>query len=104
MSAERSGQQRQVDENYIAFRALLGELMRTNPGRTALMQDGKVVACFDTDGDAVRAGRLLGGPFSIQEITDEPVDLGYFSRFGGTGSNRGRADLHLAGSHTSARS
>lgn len=79
MSRERSDQQRQVDENYIAFKALLGELMRTDPGRTALMQDGKVVACFDTDGDAVTAGRLLGGPFSIQEITNEPVDLGYFS-------------------------
>ena len=85
MSRERSDQKRQVDENYIAFKALLGELMRTDPGRTALMQDGKVVACFDTDGDAVTAGRLLGGPFSIQEITNEPVDLGYFSHVGGTG-------------------
>lgn len=86
MSKKQSDQQKQVDDNYIAFKALLGELMKTDAGRTALMQDGKVVACFDTDGDAVRAGRLLGGPFSIQEITKEPVDLGYFSHVGNIGS------------------
>lgn len=76
-------QQAEVDRNYRVFREKLDQLLKTDRGRTALMQNGKVVACFDTDGDAIRAGhRLLDGPFSIQEITRDPIDLGYHSHVG----------------------
>ena len=89
MSTERklradSDQQREVDRNYEAFEGMLSELLKTDAGRTALMRDGKVIACFDTDRDAVEAGRAMFADrrFSIQEITDVPVDLGYFSHAG----------------------
>ena len=83
LSTGRGDQQKEVDRNYESFKEQLGALLKTDAGRTALMQDGKVVACFDTDGDAIRAGRrLLKGPFSIQEITSEPIDLGYYSYVG----------------------
>ena len=89
MSTERklrtdSDQQREVDRNYEAFEGMLSELLKTDAGRTALMRDGKVIACFDTDRDAVEAGRAMFADrrFSMQEIDDCSVDLGWFSRFG----------------------
>ena len=73
-------QQAQVDQNYEAFKQQLHELMKSDPGRTALMQNGEVIACFDTDRDAYVSGsRLLNGPFSLQEIRETPIDLGYYS-------------------------
>lgn len=76
-----SSQQQEVDRNYEAFKEMLPDLLRTDENRFALMNDRKVVACFDTSRDAMQAGRaLLGGKrFSVQEITRRPIDLGYFS-------------------------
>lgn len=87
MSTERrtaDSQQQEVDRNYKAFKTMLPELIESDAGRTALMRDGKVVACFDTGRDAIQAGRAMfeDRRFSIQEITHRAVDLGYFSRFG----------------------
>ena len=77
-------QQQEVDRNYEAFKKMLPGLLKSNPGRTALMRDGEVIACFDTDRDAIEAGRTFfkDRRFSIQEITRRRVDLGYFSRAG----------------------
>ena len=77
-------QQQEVDRNYEAFKKMLPDLLKSNPGRTALMRDGEVIACFDTDRDAIEAGRTFfkDRRFSIQEITRRRVDLGYFSRAG----------------------
>ena len=81
-TAER--RQREVDRNYEAFKKLLPSLRKSDPGRTALMRDGEVVMCFDTERDAIEAGRRFfeDRRFSIQKIGSRPVDLGYFSRFG----------------------
>lgn len=77
-------QQQEVDRNYEAFKKLLPDLLESDPGRTALMRDGKVIACFDTDRDAIEAGRKIfeDRRFSIQEITRRRIDLGIFSRAG----------------------
>lgn len=78
----RDEQQKEVERNYAAFKALLPELLKSDARRFALMRGGKVVTCFDTSRDAIEAGRQLfqDRPFSIQEITDRSIDLGYFSR------------------------
>ncbi len=83
-TAAADSQQQEVDRNYKAFKTMLPELIKSDAGRTALMRDGKVVACFDTGRDAIQAGRTMfeDQPFSIQEITNRAVDLGYFSHFG----------------------
>lgn len=83
-TAEVDCQQQEVDRNYEAFKTMLPELLKNDAGRTALMRGGKVVACFDTDRDAIEAGRKMfeDQRFSIQEITNRAVDLGYFSRVG----------------------
>ena len=81
-------QQQEVDRNYEAFKKVLPELLESDPGRTALMRDGKVIACFDTDRDAIEAGRTFfeDRRFSIQEVTRRGIDLGYFSRVGVLGT------------------
>jgi len=46
------------------------------------MRDGKVVEFFDTARDAYVAGSALFKTdqlFSVQEIVETPVDLGFFS-------------------------
>ena len=73
-------QQEEVDRNYKAFKKMLSELIESDAGRFALMQNGELVACFDTNRDAQQAGNMLESKlFSIQKITSTPVDLGYFS-------------------------
>lgn len=77
-------QQQEVERNYESFKARLPDLLKTDANRFALMRDGAIIACFDTNRDALEAGRALFSdePFSIQEVTNRPVDLGYFSHAG----------------------
>ncbi len=71
----------EVDRNYEAFRKRLPELLGTHRGKFALLHDAQIVEFFDTARDANAAGRQIfkGEPFSIQEVTDGQVDLGFFS-------------------------
>ena len=68
-------------KNYEAFSKKLPELLPAHRGKFALMRDGEVTEFFDTAGDAYLAGQKLypDGAFSVQEVTDVPVDLGFFS-------------------------
>lgn len=80
---QRERQQREVDDNYAAFRGMLDGLMADHAGRYALMKDRKVVAIFDTFGDARTAGNMHCSDrvFSIQEITRNVLHLGRWSLF-----------------------
>jgi hypothetical protein len=71
----------QVRRNYDAFVQKLPDLLTAHRGKFALMHDAEIVEFFDTAGDAYRAGQKLfeDQNFSIQEVTDSPVDLGFFS-------------------------
>ena len=73
-------QQQEVDRNYEAFKKVLPELLESDRGRTALMRGGKVIACFDTGRDAIKAGRTFfeDQRFSIQEVKGRGIDLRYF--------------------------
>jgi hypothetical protein len=68
-------------KNYEAFSKKLPEFLQAHRGKFALMRDGEVSEFFDTPGDAYLAGQKLyaDGRFSVQEVTDAPVDLGFFS-------------------------
>jgi hypothetical protein len=79
MDARR--QQEEIDRNYDAFMRVLGSILPTQRDRLALMKDGEIVGYFDKPGEAYRAGltRFPDGIFSIQEVTDEPIDLGFWS-------------------------
>jgi hypothetical protein len=72
----------QIDLNYQAFQQQLPTLVTSHPGKFALMRDGQIIEFFDTARDAYVAGQRLFEQdklFSIQEVTETPVDLGFFS-------------------------
>jgi hypothetical protein len=71
----------EVKRNYEAFRQRLPSILAAHQGKIALMHSGEIVAFFDTIGDANTAGQKLfkDQPFSLQEVTDQPIDLGFFS-------------------------
>lgn len=73
--------QKTIDDNYAAFERVLPDIMQQHAGRFALMRDAKIVDFYDTARDAVTAGACLyeDGEFSVQEVTQTPVNLGYFS-------------------------
>ena len=74
-------QKAEVDRNYDAFTRKLTSLLPNHRDEFALMRDGEIVDFFVKPGDANRAGveRFADGIFSIQEVTDEPIDLGFWS-------------------------
>jgi hypothetical protein len=73
---------REVENNYKAFEARLSELLQTKRGKFALMREGNIIEFFDTARDAFAAGQKLYEAdrlFSIQEVIEAPIDLGFFS-------------------------
>jgi hypothetical protein len=72
-----------VEANYQAFEKILPALLPVYAGKFALMRDGQIVELFGTARDAHLAGQKLfeDKPFSIQQVTDVPIDLGFFSLF-----------------------
>jgi hypothetical protein len=77
----------QVDSNFDAFRSLLPELMRSAPGKFVLMHNGVVIEAHDTSVGAFLAGldQFGDGEYSVQEVSDQPENLGFYSYVGGTG-------------------
>lgn len=73
--------QSEVQKNYRAFGEMLPELIKKHPGKFALMRHGEIIEFFDTPRDAYLAGQKLFEDrfFSMQEVIDMPVDLGFFS-------------------------
>ena len=77
-------QKLEVDRNYDAFMRMLGTLLDGHRDQLALMRDGHIVGYYDTPRSALLAASELfpDGIFSIQEVTDEPIDLGFWSHVG----------------------
>jgi hypothetical protein len=73
--------QEEVDRNYEEFQKLLPTIIRDHGGKYALMKDGRIVNYFSTAEDARNAGEaaIPDGIFSIQFVTDTPINLGYFN-------------------------
>ena len=71
----------EVDRNYEAFVKILPTLMAEHPNKYALMRGGEVMGLYSTLEDVyTTAGRFLKGEqFSVQKVTNIPVDLGFFS-------------------------
>lgn len=73
--------QEEVDQNYEAFTKELPNIIRDHRGKYALMKAQKIVGYFSSPADARAAGEsfITDGIYSIQHVTDVPVDLGYFN-------------------------
>lgn len=77
-------QRLQVDQNYDFFQRRLCELLREHRDEYALIRDREIVAFHRDIGEAYRdaLSRFPDRIFSIQEVSEEPVDLGIFSHAG----------------------
>lgn len=73
--------QDEIKRNYESFQQKLSELLASHPGKFVLMRDGEIVEFYDTARDAFVSGQRLFADhrFSVQEIIDTPVNLGFFS-------------------------
>jgi len=72
----------QIENNYKAFQSQLPSLLGSQRGKFALMRDRKIIEFFDTARDAYVTGQKLFASdrlFSVQEVIETPVDLGFFS-------------------------
>lgn len=72
----------EIARNYVAFQKQLPNLLKTHAGKFALMREEKIIDFFDTARDAYIAGQRLYSAdqlFSIQQVIESPIDLGYFS-------------------------
>jgi hypothetical protein len=77
-------QKQEVDRNYDAFTRMLGAILPEHRDKLALMRDRKIVGYVDTPRQALvsAAERFPDGIFSVQEVTDKPLDLGFWSHVG----------------------
>ena len=78
-------QRQEVDRNYDAFVRVLGTILPEHRDQLALMRDERIVGYYANPRDALHAATELfpDGIFSIQEVTDEAIDLGFWSHVAG---------------------
>ncbi len=71
----------EVDQNFDFFQRNLSKFLHEKHGLFALLRNQSVVDFYEKPGDAGRAGakKFPDGIYSIQEVADEPVDLGLYS-------------------------
>jgi hypothetical protein len=77
----KESREQEVSKNYEAFQRQLPQLLQTHAGKFALMRHEQVVEFFDSTGDAVKYTRVnySDGLYSVQQVTQQIEDLGYFS-------------------------
>lgn len=78
MSAELDAE---IDRNLFAFQTMVSDLMRKHAGHYALLRKQSLISVHQALGAAILDGheRYDDGLFSIQRVTDKPIDLGFFS-------------------------
>jgi len=76
-----STRDREIEKNYVFFTDFVGSLMARHKGEFALLHSGEFIHSYATVGQAIAAGhsKYGDGMFSIQEVTDRPLDLGFIS-------------------------
>jgi hypothetical protein len=73
--------QEEVDRNFEFFQRELPRLLLSHAGKFALLRDCQIINFFDTAQDANTAGTQSYSDdlFSIQKVTREVGDLGFYS-------------------------
>ncbi len=71
----------EIDRNYVAFKAILNDILEEYCGKYALLKNQKIVSYHSTPGDAERTGsaKFKDGMYSVQLVSNEPIDLGFYS-------------------------
>lgn len=76
--------QTEIDQNLEFFKKKLPELLKDHRNRYALLHARSVSGIYDTIRDAQTAGDKLypDGMYSIQQVTDQAINLGFYSYAG----------------------
>jgi hypothetical protein len=76
-----TGRQREVDQNLEFFLREMPSLPASVRGKFALLRHQSITGYYDTVVDALSVGNLTypDKMFSIQQVTNAAVDLGYYS-------------------------
>jgi hypothetical protein len=76
--------QQEIDRNLEFFKKELPKLLKDHRNRFALLHDCSVSGIYDTIRDAQTAGDKLfpDQMYSIQKITDQAINLGFYSYAG----------------------
>jgi hypothetical protein len=71
----------EVEINYDFFQRNLGNLIVDHVGQYALLKSAKIIGFYPGPGEAFRGGikRFPDRIFSIQQVSDEPVEMGLMS-------------------------
>lgn len=77
----------EVDLNFDAFRGMLPDLLQEAPGKFALLHQEKLIELFDSSIAAfIEGARKFGEQqYSVQEVTQQSDNLGFYSYAGGAG-------------------
>lgn len=75
---------REIDANHDFLQRQLASILPAHRGQYALIRSCRFEGFFEKPGEAYRAGlsRFNDRLFSIQEVTDEPLHLGFLSLAG----------------------
>ncbi len=78
---DQQKQSLEVDQNFDFFQRHLAAFLPEHRDEYALIRSREIVGFYKKVGDAYREGleKFSDRIFSIQEVTDEPIDLGFFS-------------------------
>ena len=70
-----------IRQNFEYFQGVVGGLMECHAGKYALLHARSVVDIFARPIEALEAGyqKFEDGEFSVQKVTDRPMDLGFIS-------------------------
>lgn len=71
----------EIDRNLFAFLTKVPDLMDEYRGQFALLKEQRVVSIHAKLSQALAEGaqQFSDGLFSVQQITDRPIELGFFS-------------------------
>jgi len=71
----------EVRANFKYFQSKFPELKKTHPNEFALLHKKKIIEFFESENDAIKIGmKDYGeGHFSVQQVADTFIDLGYQS-------------------------
>jgi hypothetical protein len=81
MTDRPTNRRAEIDRNLEFFLRELPSLLPMFRGKFALLRHASIVGYYDTVQDAVSAANALyaDGIYSIQQVTDSAIDLGYYS-------------------------
>jgi hypothetical protein len=73
--------EREIDQNFQFFQGFVASLLPEKFGQFALLRARKVIGVYPRVADAMVAGHgsFADGIFSVQKVTDRPLDLGFLS-------------------------